>query len=105
MNSVRRSLRMQRVTEMWRKLSKPSVIVLASTAIALAVLYLAYRWVDPLPPRRFAIAAGIAGTSYDNFAGQYAQILARNRVELQVRNYSGSVEHFVALRDRASGVQ
>jgi TRAP-type uncharacterized transport system substrate-binding protein len=90
---------------MWRRLSKPSVIVLISAAIALAALYLVYRLVDPLPPRRFAIAAGIAGTSYDNIARQYAQILARNGVELEVRNYSGSVEHFAALRDAASGVQ
>jgi TRAP-type uncharacterized transport system substrate-binding protein len=91
--------------EMWRRLLKPWVIVLASATIALAVLYIAYRLDDPLPPRHFAIAAGIAGTTYDDFARQYARILARDGVELEVRNYSGAVEHFDVLRDDASGVQ
>ena len=34
----------------------------SSAVIGLALLYVAYRLVDPVPPRRFAIAAGIAGT-------------------------------------------
>src|SRR5437899_12610818 len=90
---------------MWRRLSKPSVIVLTSAAIAFAVVYLAYRWVDPLPPRHVAIAAGIPGTTYDDFARQYARILARDGVDLEVRNYASAIEHFDAVRDAASGVQ
>ena len=90
---------------MWRSSSKPWVIVLAAAAVALAVLYTIYRLVDPLPPRRFAIAAGIAGTAYDDFARRYAQILARDGVELEVRNYPGAAGHFELLRDAASGVQ
>ncbi|TMG82196.1 MAG: hypothetical protein E6H76_16285 [Betaproteobacteria bacterium] len=90
---------------MWRRLSKPSVIVLTSAAIAFAVLYLAYRWVDPLPPRHFAIAAGITGTTYDDFARQYARILARDGVDVEVRNYASAIEHFDVLRDATSGVQ
>src|SRR6058998_2172604 len=90
---------------MWRRLSKPSVIVLTSATIALAVLYVAYRWVDPLPPRHFAIAAGITGTTYDDFARQYARILARDGVDLVARNYASAVEHFDALHDASSGVQ
>src|SRR5947207_6920776 len=57
---------------MRRRLSKPLVIVIAWAAIVLASLYVVYRLVDPLPPRHFAIAAGIAGTTYDEFARQYA---------------------------------
>ena len=90
---------------MRRRLSKPLVIVIAWAAIVLASLYVVYRLVDPLPPRHFAIAAGIAGTTYDEFARQYSRILARNGVELEVRNYAGAVEHFDVLRDAASGVQ
>lgn len=62
---------------MRRRLSKPLVIVIAWAALVLASLYIVYRLVDPLPPRRFAIAAGIAGTMYDDFARQYARVLAR----------------------------
>jgi TRAP-type uncharacterized transport system substrate-binding protein len=90
---------------MWRKLSKPFVFVLVSATIGLAGLYVVYRLVDPLPPRHFAIAAGIPGTTYDTFARRYARTLARNGVELEVRNYPGAIEHFDLLRDAASGVQ
>jgi TRAP-type uncharacterized transport system substrate-binding protein len=79
--------------------------VLSWAAIVLAVLYIIYRLVDPLPPRRFAIAAGIPGTLYDDFARQYVRILARDGVDLEVRNYASAIEHFGALRDAASPVQ
>src|SRR6266705_1619123 len=90
---------------MRRRLSKPLVIVIAWAAIVLASLYVVYRLVDPFPPRHFAIAAGIAGTTYDEYVRQYARVLARNGVELEVRNYAGAVEHFDVLRDAASGVE
>jgi len=69
------------------------------------LLYIAYRFIDPVPPRHFAIAAGMAGCGYDNFARQYARILARNGVELEVRNAAGAVEDLDLLRDGATGVQ
>jgi TRAP-type uncharacterized transport system substrate-binding protein len=90
---------------MWHRLWKPLIIVLPWTAIVLAVLYIAYRLVDPLPPRHLAIAAGAAGSGYDNFARQYAQILARHGVDLEVRNSAGAVENLALLRDAARGVQ
>jgi TRAP-type uncharacterized transport system substrate-binding protein len=61
--------------------------------------------VDPLPPRHFVIAAGIAGTGYDDYARRYARVLARHGVALEVRNYASAIEHFDVLRDAASGVQ
>ena len=90
---------------MWHRSWKPLVIVLPWAAIVLAVLYIIYRLVDPLPPRHLAIAAGAAGSGYDNFARQYARILARDGVELEVRNSAGAVENLDLLRDAASGVQ
>jgi len=90
---------------MWRKLWKPLVILLPWTAIVLAVLYIIYQLVDPLPPRRFAIAAGIPGTGYDVFARQYARILTRDGVDLEVHNYASAIEHFDVLRDATSPVQ
>jgi hypothetical protein len=45
------------------------------------------------------------GSGYDNFARQYARILARNGVELEIRNSAGAVENLDLLRDPRSGVQ
>src|SRR5438046_6726099 len=98
-------IRWHRAAEMWRKLSKPLVIVLASATIDLALLYITYRLVDPLPPHHFTIAAGAAGSGYDNFARQYARILAGHGVALVVRNSAGAVENLDLLRDGTSGVQ
>ena len=71
------------IAGMWHRFWKPLLILLPSAAIVLAVLYVTYRWIDPLPPRHFAIAAGAAGSGYDNFARQYARILAREGVDLE----------------------
>jgi hypothetical protein len=88
---------------MWPRLHL--AIVISSAAILVAALYVTYRLVDPLPPRHFTIAAGIAGSGYENFARQYARILARHGVELEIRNSAGAVQDLDLLRDPASGVQ
>jgi hypothetical protein len=88
---------------MWPRL--PLAIVIGLAAIVVAALFVTYRLVDPLPPRHLAIAAGAAGSGYDNFARQYARILARHGVELEIRNFAGAVENLDRLRDSASGVQ
>ena len=81
------------------------VIAVGLTAIVVAVLYVAYRLIDPLPPRRFTIAAGFAGTPYDSFARQYAAILARHGVKLEIRNTVSTVDNLDLLRSASSGVQ
>ena len=68
------------------------VFVLVSAAIVLAVLFVTYRLVDPLPPRHLVIAAALPGSEYNNFARQYARILARYGVELEIRNSGGAVQ-------------
>ena len=88
---------------LWPRL--PSVIAILSAAIVVAALFVAYRLVDPLPPRHLAIAAAMAGSGYDSFARQYARILARHGVELEIRNSAGAVEDLDLLRKPASGVQ
>ena len=88
---------------MW--LRSPLVIVIGSSAFVLAALYVVYRLVDPLPPRHLTIAAGIAGSGYDNFAKQYARILGRYGVTLKIRNSAGAVGDLDLLRDPGSGVQ
>src|SRR5437763_9240165 len=90
---------------MWRRSWRPSGVVLSLAAIAIAVLYVVYSWIDPLPPRHLAIAAGPTGSGYDTAARRYARILARHRVQFDVRNSAGAVEDLELLREPASGVQ
>jgi uncharacterized protein len=87
---------------MWRRIWNPAVI---AAAIACVVLYVGYLWVDPLPPRHLTIAAGMPGSGYENIARQYARILAKHGVELNIRNSAGAVQDLDLLRDPASGVQ
>lgn len=88
-----------------RRSRRTTWLLVAWAIVVFAALYAAYRLVDPLPPRRLVIAAGPAGASYDDYARQYARVLARHGIQLEVRNYEGSLPHFDALRDAGSGVQ
>jgi uncharacterized protein len=83
----------------------PLRVLISSAVIAVATLYVAYRLIDPLPPRQLAIAAGMRGSGYDEYARQYARILARHGVQLEIRNSAGAVEDIELLRNPASGVQ
>lgn len=89
---------------MWQDLWRRSVVVLSAAAIAAGFLYVAYRWVDPIPPRHLVIAAGLPRSGYEGFAKQYARILARHGIVLEIRNAAGAVEDLELLRDPASGV-
>jgi hypothetical protein len=91
--------------DMRRRLWTHLVVLLPAAAFVIALFYITYRWVDPLPPRHLAIAAGPAASGYDNFAKQYARILARHGVALEIRNSAGAVEDLDLLRNAASGVQ
>jgi TRAP-type uncharacterized transport system substrate-binding protein len=82
-----------------------SVITLSAAAAVVAALFIIYRLVDPLPPRGFQFAAAIPGSGYDNVARRYAQILARDGVELKIRHSAGAVENLELLRRPDSGVQ
>jgi hypothetical protein len=91
--------------EMRSALLKSLFVVIPPAAIVIAILYVVYRLIDPLPPHHLAIAAGPAGSAYDTFARQYATILARHGVELEVRNTAGAVDDLDLLHDPASSVQ
>src|SRR5262249_61124859 len=81
------------------------LLVALPAAAVLTIFHLAYSLVDPLPPRHLVIGAGIAGSGYDNFARRYAQILARDGIDLEIRNTGGAVENLDLLRDPAPKVQ
>ena len=75
------------------------VVMLAAVAFAVAL-----QWVKPAPPSRVVIATGRSDGAYHRFAQRYRERLARERITLEIRETSGSVENIRLLEDPASGV-
>jgi TRAP transporter TAXI family solute receptor len=58
----------------------------------------AFRYVGTPPPRVIAIAAGAENGAYHAFARQYARLLARDGITLEVSVTSGTVDNLELLR-------
>ena len=58
----------------------------------------------PSPPSRIVIATATAGTSFEQFARRYAEILARSGVVAEVRQTAGPQENIELLRHPTWGV-
>ena len=82
-----------------------AIMVPLSAFILVSVVYVVYFLVDPLPPKRFVIAAAASSSGYDAYARQYQKILAHNGVTLEIRNSAGALENLSLLRDASTGVQ
>ncbi|MEK8053125.1 TAXI family TRAP transporter solute-binding subunit [Ideonella sp. DXS22W] len=70
----------------------------------LLLLALAYRWLDPSPPRRVVLATGIAQGAYAEFGKRYAEQLARHGIRVELRATQGAAENLALLREPGSGV-
>ncbi len=73
--------------------------------LTLAGFWLAYQFVDPAPPSSITIATGAPTGAYYLFAQRYQEILARNRIALNIRNTAGSKENLALLNDPQVGVE
>jgi TRAP-type uncharacterized transport system substrate-binding protein len=82
-------------------LLKGSAAILCVVGIASLVLIYFF----PAPPSTITIAVGFKGLSYELLANRYKEILARDHVNLVLRNTVGGAEHFKLLEDKNSGVQ
>ena len=65
---------------------------------------IAYQFVDPAPPNRIVIGTGSTEGSYYAFGEAYSEILARDKVTLEVRSTAGSVENIKLLEADSGGV-
>ncbi|HZZ12264.1 MAG TPA: TAXI family TRAP transporter solute-binding subunit [Paraburkholderia sp.] len=72
--------------------------------IAVAAVWVAVRLIQPAPPSTLTISAGPQGSTFWNAAQKYKQILARNRITLNVLPSEGSVENLKRLADPKSKV-
>jgi TRAP transporter TAXI family solute receptor len=79
-------------------------VVAPAVVLAVIAFVVALQWVEPAPPSRVVIATGRSDGAYYRFAQQYRERLDRERITLEIRETSGSVENIRLLEDAASGV-
>lgn len=70
---------------------------IASIALALAGVALAYWWIEPAPPGKVRIAAGVPQGGYFATAQRYGETFNSNGVELELVATAGSVENYQKL--------
>jgi TRAP-type uncharacterized transport system substrate-binding protein len=79
--------------------------VLVATICLAGVVWLVMEHFNPAPPSTITIATGSKGGTYDFFAQQYREKLARAHVRLNIRTTEGTSENIKLLEDPKSGVQ
>ena len=67
--------------------------------LAIALLVLAYWWLDPNPPNRVTLATGPAQSAYEEFGKRYAAILAKDGIEVVLLPSEGSAANLQLLRE------
>jgi TRAP transporter TAXI family solute receptor len=88
-----------------RSAAREQLWVVGWGGLAIVIAFVvAFQWVKPPPPRHIVVATGRSDGAYYQFAQQYRARLAREGIDLEIRETSGSVENIALLRDLGSGV-
>ena len=66
--------------------------------LTVALLGLAYWWLDPTPPKRVVLATGPAQSAYDEFGKRYADALRRYGITVELLPTEGSSDNLEKLR-------
>jgi TRAP-type uncharacterized transport system substrate-binding protein len=64
-----------------------------------ALLFAAYLWLDPTPPRTVVLATGQDQGGYAEFGKRYVQLLKESGVAVQLRKTAGAAENIAPLRE------
>ena len=67
--------------------------------LAVALLALAYWWLDPNPPKRVTLATGPAQSAYEEFGNRYAKALKANGITVDLVVTQGSAANLQMLRE------
>ncbi len=67
--------------------------------VAIALLALAYWWLDPNPPKRVTLATGPAQSAYEEFGKRYAKALALEGITVVTVPSQGSAANLQMLRE------
>ncbi|MEY2688018.1 MAG: hypothetical protein RL375_2216, partial [Pseudomonadota bacterium] len=66
--------------------------------LGIALIALAYWWLDPAPPKHLVLATGPKQSAYAEFGLRYAQALALHGVKVELRATQGSAENLALLQ-------
>lgn len=72
--------------------------------LGLIALVVAYKFIDPAPPKHIVISTGGRSANYNAYASIYRVLLAKEGISLEIRNSDGDVENIRKLKDPNSGV-
>lgn len=67
--------------------------------LALIAVIVAYQFVEPAPPKSLTIATASSDGAYYSFAKKYKEHFAKEKIDLEVLETSGSVENLQLLKD------
>ena len=77
---------------------------LLGALLAAACIWVSFRFLDPIPPRKIVLASGPESGLYHQQAQHYKELLASQGVTLEERITQGAGENYRLLLDRNSGV-
>jgi hypothetical protein len=66
--------------------------------VAIGLLWLAYYWLNPTPPKRITLATGPAQSAYAEFGTRYARSLAASGIEVVLLPSEGSSDNLKLLQ-------
>ncbi len=81
------------------------IVTFAPVLLLLAGLsVIAYKIIDPFPPKIVTISTGQENSAYEQLAKRYAVILARQGIQVRQKRSLGSIENLQRLQDPDSGI-
>ncbi|MGE0559981.1 MAG: TAXI family TRAP transporter solute-binding subunit [Burkholderiales bacterium] len=76
-----------------------SIVTLVAALIIGAAFLIAWRFVRPAPPDAFVISTGNEAGAYHLYAGRYRDLLAKERIKVELRPSAGSIDNLGRLAD------
>lgn len=80
------------------------IVALVGAIIIGGAFAIAFHFVRPAPPDEFTISTGYEGGAYHLFGQRYRDLLAREKIHVELRTSTGSVDNLKRLLDPDSGV-
>ncbi len=80
------------------------IVILIGAIIIGGAFMIAFHFVRPAPPNKFVISTGYETGAYHLFGQRYRELLAKEKIEVELRPSTGSVDNLKRLLDPDSGV-